>query len=75
VDEDLRHYDARAHHRKGGKTLKDCLRLIEQNSFFHLVVVDDRLGFGSLLSVTDFLGAAASDEKARADLSEPFIYP
>jgi CBS domain-containing protein len=57
------------------RTLEDCLRLMEQNSIFHLIVLDDRLGFRGMLSVTDLLRVVASDEKARADLLESFIYP
>jgi predicted transcriptional regulator len=57
------------------RTLKDCLRLMEQNSIFHLIVLDDRLGFRGMLSFMDLLRVVASDEKARADLLESFTYP
>ena len=57
------------------KTLEDCLRLMEQNSIFHLVVLEDRVGFRGMLSVTDLSRVVASEEKARVDLLESFIYP
>lgn len=56
------------------KTLEDCLRLMEQNSLFHLTVLDQRQGFPRMLSVTDLLQIIASDEKARANLLEAFIF-
>src|SRR2546425_6998555 len=49
-------------------TLEDCLRLMEQNAIFHLIVLDERQGFLGMLSVSDILRVVASDEKARADL-------
>jgi predicted transcriptional regulator len=56
-------------------TLDDCLRLMEQNSIYHLIVLDERQGFLGMLSVSDILRVVASDEKARADLLESFIFP
>jgi CBS domain-containing protein len=56
-------------------TLEDCLRLMEQNAIFHLIVLDERQGFLGMLSVSDILRVVASDEKARADLLEAFIFP
>ncbi len=57
------------------KTLDDCLRLMEQNSIFHLIVLDERGEFRGMLSISDILRVVASDEKARADLLESFIFP
>jgi CBS domain-containing protein len=57
------------------KTLEDCLRLMEQNTIFHLLVVDEGQKFRGMLSVSDILRVVASDEKARADLLEAFIFP
>jgi CBS domain-containing protein len=57
------------------KTLEDCLRLMEQNTIFHLIVIDEGKGFLGMLSVSDILRVIASDEKARADLLESFIFP
>lgn len=56
-------------------TLDDCLRLMEQNSIFHLIILDERQNFRGMLSVSDILRVVASDEKARADLLESFIFP
>src|SRR5712691_9832211 len=56
-------------------TMEECLRLMEQNAIFHLIVLDERQGFRGMLSVSDILRVVASDEKARADLLEAFIFP
>ncbi len=56
-------------------TLEDCLRLMEQNTIFHLLVIDEGQRFRGMLSVSDILRVVASDEKARADLLEAFIFP
>src|SRR6266404_2387477 len=57
------------------KTLEDCLRLMEQNTIFHLLVVDEGQVYRGMLSVSDILRVVASDEKARGDLLEAFIFP
>jgi CBS domain-containing protein len=56
-------------------TMEECLRLMEQNTIFHLIVLDEKQGFRGMLSVSDILRVVASDEKARADLLESFIFP
>ena len=56
-------------------TMEDCLRLMEQNTIFHLIVLDEKQGFRGMLSISDILRVVASDEKARADLLEAFIFP
>jgi CBS domain-containing protein len=56
-------------------TLDDCLRLMEQNGIFHLIVMDEQQAFRGMLSISDILRVVASDEKARADLLESFIFP
>lgn len=56
-------------------TLEDCLLLMEQNTIFHLIVLDEQEGFRGMLSVSDILRVVASDEKSRADLLEAFIFP
>jgi len=56
-------------------TVEECLRLMEQNTIFHLIVLDEKQGFRGMLSVSDILRVVASDEKARADLLESFIFP
>jgi predicted transcriptional regulator len=55
--------------------LQDCLRLMEKNGVYHLLVVDDSRGFLGMLSVSDLLRVVATDEKERADLLETFIFP
>jgi CBS domain-containing protein len=56
-------------------TLEDCLRLMDENTIFHLIVLDAGQAFRGMLSVSDILRVVASDEKARADLLESFIFP
>jgi CBS domain-containing protein len=56
-------------------TLEDCLRLMDENTIFHLIVLDTGRVFRGMLSVSDILRVVASDEKARADLLESFIFP
>lgn len=57
------------------KTLDECLLLMEQNGIFHLIVLNQFGDFRGMLSVKDILRVVASDEKARADLLEAFIFP
>ena len=57
------------------KTRDECLLLMEQNSIFHLIVLNPHGEFRGMLSVKDILRVVASDEKARADLLEAFIFP
>jgi len=56
------------------RTLTECLRLLEQHSIYHLLVVDGSARFRGMLSVTDLLTVIASDEKARADMLEAFVF-
>ena len=56
------------------RPLTECLRLMEQNGIYHLLVVDESGGFRGMLSVTDLLTVIASDEKARADMLEAFLF-
>src|SRR5262252_87592 len=44
-------------------TMDECLRLMEQNTIFHLIVLDDKRGFRGMLSISDILRVVASDEK------------
>lgn len=57
------------------RSLDECLLLMEQNGIFHLIVLNERGEFRGMLSVKDILRVVASDEKARADLLEAFIFP
>lgn len=54
--------------------LDECLRLMEQHGVFHLPVVDAENGYRGLLSAKDLLKVIASDQKARADMLESFIF-
>ena len=56
-------------------TFDESLRLMEQNGVYHLVVLDDHNGFRGMLSVSDLLKVMASDEKARADMLESYVFP
>ena len=56
-------------------TLEDCMRLMDQNTIFHLLVLGEGQEFRGMLSISDILRVVASDEKARADLLESFIFP
>jgi CBS domain-containing protein len=56
-------------------TFDACLRLMEQNGVYHLLILDERNGFRGMLSVSDLLKIMVSDEKARADLLESYVYP
>ena len=55
--------------------LDDCLRLMEKNGIYHLLVLDHSRVFHGMLSVSDLLRVIASDEKERADMLETFIFP
>src|ERR1700730_19262801 len=56
------------------RALHDCLRLMEQNGIYHLLVVDAAGGYRGMVSVTDMVTVIASDEKARADMLEAFLF-
>ncbi len=56
-------------------SIEDCLRLMNQHGIFHLLVVDSEKGFRGMISVTDLLQLFASDQKARGDMLEAFIFP
>ena len=56
------------------RSLHDCLRLMEHNAIYHLLVVDAGGAYRGMLSVSDLLKVIASDEKARADMLEAFVF-
>ena len=56
-------------------SLDECLRQMEKHSIYHLLVVDAQYAFRGMISVTDLLRLIASDQKARADMLEAFIFP
>jgi len=55
--------------------LDECVRLMEKHGIFHLPVVDERETYHGMISVQDLLRVIASDEKARADMLESFLFP
>jgi CBS domain-containing protein len=55
--------------------LDECLRLMEQNGIYHLLVLDADERFYGTISLQDLLKVIASDEKARADLLEDLMFP
>ena len=58
-----------------GVPLEECLRLMEKHSLFHLLVVEESGRFLGMISVADLLQVIASDQKARADMFEAFVFP
>jgi len=55
-------------------TFDESLQRMEQNGVYHLLIVDAQRGFLGMLSVSDFLRVMASDQKARADLLESYLF-
>jgi CBS domain-containing protein len=55
--------------------LDECARLMDRHGIFHLAVVDAETGFRGLISVQDLLKVIASDQKARADMLEAYMFP
>jgi len=55
--------------------LDECVRLMEKNGIFHLMVQDDKGGFLGMLSVQDLLRVIVNDHKERADLLEEMMFP
>ena len=53
----------------------ECLRLMEQNGVYHLLILDDSNRYLGMLSVSDLLRVMASDQKERADLLESYMFP
>ena len=56
-------------------SIDECLRRMEKHGIYHLLVVDEKGSFRGMISVTDLLQLIASDQKARADMLEAFIFP
>jgi len=56
-------------------TFEECLRLMEQNGVYHLLIVGDAGQYLGMLSVSDLLKVMVWDEKARADMLESYVYP
>lgn len=56
-------------------SLDDCLRLMEKHGIYHLLVVDEKGDYQGMISVQDLLRVIASDQKARADMLEDYMFP
>jgi len=54
--------------------LDECLVLMEKHGIYHLPVVDVQERYHGMISVQDLLRVIASDEKARADMLESFLF-
>jgi predicted transcriptional regulator len=52
----------------------DSLQLMERNGIYHLLIVETTGDYRGMLSVSDFLRVMASDQKARADLLESYLF-
>jgi CBS domain-containing protein len=55
-------------------TLDECLRAMEKRGIFHLMVMDEKGRYHGIISVSDLLASIVSDEKARADMLEAFMF-
>jgi CBS domain-containing protein len=54
--------------------LDECVRLMDKHGIFHLPVVDESETYHGMISAQDLLRVIASDEKARADMLESFLF-
>ena len=54
--------------------LDECVRLMEKNGIYHLPVIDESQTYRGMISAQDLLRVIASDEKARADMLESFLF-
>jgi CBS domain-containing protein len=52
----------------------ESLQLMERNGVYHLLIVETTGDYRGMLSVSDFLRVMASDQKARADLLESYLF-
>lgn len=56
-------------------SFEDCLKLMEQNSVYHLLVLGEGDRYLGMVSVSDLLRIMALDQKQRADLLESYMFP
>ena len=54
-------------------TIDECIRLMEKNKIYHLLVVERGKSFG-MISAQDVFRTVADDEKARADMLESWAF-
>jgi len=56
-------------------TFDESLRLMEQNGVYHLLILGEGDRYLGMMSVSDLLKVMATDEKARADMLESYVFP
>jgi CBS domain-containing protein len=56
-------------------TFEESLRLMEQHGVYHLLVLGEGGKYLGMMSVSDLLRVMASNEKARADMLESYVFP
>jgi len=56
-------------------SIEECVRLMEKNGIFHLMVHGDTGKYLGMLSVQDLLRLIVNDHKERADLLEAMMFP
>jgi CBS domain-containing protein len=56
-------------------TFDESLRLMEQNGVYHLLILGGGDRYLGMMSVSDLLKVMATDEKARADMLESYVFP
>jgi CBS domain-containing protein len=56
-------------------TFDESLRLMEQHGVYHLLILDEGDRYLGMMSVSDLLKVMATDEKARADMLESYVFP
>jgi len=56
-------------------SIEECVRLMEKNGIFHLMVHDEKDRYLGMLSVQDLLRLIVNDHKERADLLEAMMFP
>ena len=53
----------------------ECLRLMDKHKIFHLAVVEDKADYRGLISVQDLLRVIVTDQEARPDMLEAYVFP
>ena len=56
-------------------TFEESLRLMEQHGVYHLLILGEGGKYLGMMSVSDLLKVMVSNEKARADLLESYVFP
>lgn len=56
-------------------TFEESLRLMEQHGVYHLLILGEGGKYLGMMSVSDLLKVMVSNEKARADMLESYVFP